>query len=387
MRIAWDLQAVTGPRPTGLGQSVRLLLDAFREYEPGVGFLGLPPNNTNSPLSSVRDRLLWEQLRLPSALRAAIRKPGAEAQPELLYSPALGVPLSCPVPRMAHVHDLIPLRFPQQFSGWAGWYWKKMLPGGWRRCAALTVSNSWLVREVSTHLGYPAERIHVVPYYPDPQLAALADEMQPGWMRRRTPPEPLFLCLGSHELRKNFALAIEALSLLRTRVPAARLRIIGGESAHTAELQDFARRAGVAQQVEFIGYAERRELVRQMLGATALLFVSRYEGYGMPPQEAQSLGLPVVLSDIPCHRAVYDDPARLSHSAPAGRPTAFVDPGDAGALAAEMQALAADAEYWQQLSSAGLLYQQSFSAMETAGALRRAFEQGLAFAAKATSGV
>lgn len=346
--------------------------------------LGLRPNDNDSPLRTVRDRLDWEQRRLPVQLRRLAREAqrNGAAGPELLYSPALGAPWSSPVPVVAHVHDLIPLRFPEQFSGWAGLYWKRLLPATWRRCRTLTVSNSWLVREVSTHLPFPAERIHVVPYLADPQLSQIASRLEPEWRERRLAGrlaapdrEPLFLCLGSQEQRKNFALAIEALSLLRARGIRARLRIIGGETAYSARLKDFARRAGVEDAVEFAGYAEREALVRSMLESSALLFVSRYEGYGMPPQEAQSLGLPVVLSDIPCHRAVYDDPGRRERCGNEHVPPPFVDLGDAEALAQTMQRLLEDVQFRASLAQSGFAYQGTFSAQETAFALRAAFEK------------
>jgi glycosyltransferase involved in cell wall biosynthesis len=85
-------------------------------------------------------------------------------------------------------------------------------------------------------------------------------------------------------------------------------------------LRELAVECNVAPAVEFIGYQERRATVELLLGCTALLFVSHYEGYGMPPQEAQSIGCAAILSDIRCHREVYaeaaDQPAaRAAHSA------------------------------------------------------------------------
>jgi hypothetical protein len=162
MRVAWDLQAITGPRPTGLGVSVNMLLSALRTHALDVDVVELRPNNDNLPSSGVPDRLRWEQLRLPARLRKQQRRRPID----LLYSPALGAPLSSPVPVIAHVHDLIPLLYPQQFAGPSGWYWKELLPYTWRSCPALTVSNESVADDIVRLLRYPRERIHVVPYYP-----------------------------------------------------------------------------------------------------------------------------------------------------------------------------------------------------------------------------
>jgi glycosyltransferase involved in cell wall biosynthesis len=115
--------------------------------------------------------------------------------------------------------------------------------------------------------------------------------------------------------------------------------------------------------------------VELLLKSTALLFVSHYEGYGMPPQEAQSIGCPVILSDIRCHRTVYANPRRLSQLpeelqyAPP-----FIDPNDEHALASEMQRMIDDVDHRARLRAAGIAYSETFSARDTAFALQSAFE-------------
>lgn len=386
MRVAWDLQAVTGPKPTGLGVSVRLLMDAFNRYSPDGSFIGLPPNDRDEALASVPDRVRWEQSLLPWRVRKLQKHYAAAGEPplDLLYCPALGAPVRCVVPVMSHVHDLIALRNPEQFSGWARMYWKRLLPHAWRRTRAITVSNAWLRKEVATRLPYADSRIHIVPYYADPQLVVQADRLAPGWREQRlagTVPlasgldaSPLFLCLGSQEQRKNFGLAIIALGELRLKGLTARLRIVGGQTEYSHTLEALIDKAKVRDQVELLDYQPREELTRSLLEATALLFVSTYEGYGMPPQEAQSLGCPVVLSDIGCHRAVYDDHQRWEQVATERRSLPpFVETGDSSGLAGQMQRLMEDVGWRAELAAAGMEYQRTFSAEQTALALMKAF--------------
>lgn len=352
-------------------------------HPAGAEVLGLRPNDKDQALIGVLDRLRWEQLHLPLRLRALQREARAQGRegPALLYSPALGAPVCSPVPVVAHVHDLIPLREPGQFRGAASWYWRRLLPLSWKRSRLITVSNLSLVDEVEELLGYNRGRIRMVPYYPDPRAAALAAEIQPGYSRPALDaPEGnhLFVCLASHEPRKNLELPIRALGVLRSRGIKARLVCIGGLTAHTKVLADLAARSGVADSVEFPGYLDQRETVRLLLEAAALLFLSRLEGYGMPPQEAQSIGCPVVLSDIPCHRAVYADQKRLAQLADDERqPPLLLDPDDEAGLAAEMERLISDPQYRLELRRAGLAYSATFSAEATAAALHAAFEAAL----------
>jgi len=366
VRVAWDLQAVTGPRPTGLGVSVGFLLDACKRFAQDIEVVGLRPNDRDQPLATVLDRVGWEQFRLPAMLRSVRRQ-----QVKLCYSPALGAPISSPVPVVCHVHDLIPLIYPAQFSGVAGWYWKKLLPYTWKRCAALTVSNSTVLSDLESYLGVPRSNIHVVPYYPDPGLDAIAARLQPSTQFAAV---PVFITLASHEPRKNIELAISALGLLKARGIQARLDCLGGRTAHTASLEDLAKAKGVPGQVHFPGYLSREKIVESMLQAAALLFVSRYEGYGMPPLEAMHVGCPVILSNIACHRQVYGDPERWallpeeSRAAPA-----MLMPDDDRGLADEMQQVIEDSKYRERLASSGKAYSRLFTPQATATALESAF--------------
>jgi glycosyltransferase involved in cell wall biosynthesis len=121
-------------------------------------------------------------------------------------------------------------------------------------------------------------------------------------------------------------------------------------------------------------YVTRGDLFFLLLKAVGLIFVSKLEGYGMPPQEAQALGRPVILSDIPCHRAVYDDPGRWAAVPIELRePPPFVDVNDVQSLASQMQRLLEDSAWRARLAAAGQAYEQTFSAQATGTALHSAF--------------
>lgn len=374
MRIAWDLQAVTGPRPTGFGISVGFMLQAFKDHPQGFEVVGLRPNEANQALKGVGDRLAWEQWRLPNMLRREHR----QSKLGLCYSPALGAPLRSPVPVVAHVNDLIPLLYPQSFAGIAGWYWKKLLPHSWKQCQAITVSNQTVADDLVRLLGYARDRVHIVPFYPDPALAKLAKQLQPGFAEISSgdaPDDPVFITLASLEPRKNIELAIQALGELKSRGTTARLLCIGGLTPHREYLRELAQKHSVAGQVEFTGYLEREQVVSHLLACTALVFVSRYEGYGLPPLEAMGLGTAVVLSEIACHRNVYLDNQRWAEvGAGLSDQPKLVPVDSVGELANEMARLVGDRRYRADLRRSGLAYSATFSPQDTAKGLCQAFQ-------------
>ncbi len=371
------MQAITGPGRTGLGVSVQFMLDALRQHAPDVGIAGLYPNENNAPLSNVPSRIAWEQWRLPRAVNVEHRR----QKLSLLHSPALGAPYHCPLPVVAHVHDLIPVFYPQLFSGWARWYWSKLLPLTWRRCRALTVSNAAVASDLANHLDIPRDRINVVPYYPDPAVVRAAEKV-----RQEPPPVPsseaeslpMFVTLASHEPRKNIELCIEALGRLKRDNIHARLTCIGTHTPHTKTLRQLAWDWHLSERVEFPGYLTREDAVSQLLSSTALIFASRYEGFGMPPLEAQSIGVATVISNIPCHRAVYADRSRWQQVPEELRdPPPIVNPDDVEGLANIMLKLIEDHAYLHRLQQAGLSYSATFSPEATAAALVAAYRQAI----------
>lgn len=87
--------------------------------------------------------------------------------------------------------------------------------------------------------------------------------------------------------------------------------------------------------------------------ATALVSLSRAEGYGLPLVEAMALGTPVIASDIPIFREVGGDAA------------SYVDPGSPADFAAAVQKLRNDA-HWQDVSRRSVARAQEFSWDESA---------------------
>jgi glycosyltransferase involved in cell wall biosynthesis len=102
------------------------------------------------------------------------------------------------------------------------------------------------------------------------------------------------LCVGALCPRKNLGAAVEAFRRARKRVGDLSLALVG-EPTHGWE-SDPARKeiAGAGAAVKLLGYLPRRELASLYAGAAALLYLSHYEGFGLPVLEAMASGAPVV---------------------------------------------------------------------------------------------
>jgi glycosyltransferase-like protein len=117
-------------------------------------------------------------------------------------------------------------------------------------------------------------------------------------------PGPLLLCVGGVEQRKNTLRILEAFGQALAVRPDAELVIAGGASLldHGEYQRDFARRCAdmgpAAASVRLLGVIGDRDMPRLYRLASALVFASVNEGFGLCVLEAMASGVPVVVSAI-----------------------------------------------------------------------------------------
>jgi glycosyltransferase involved in cell wall biosynthesis len=183
------------------------------------------------------------------------------------------------------------------------------------------------------------ERLHLDPEVLRAIPLGLAhDELQPGTVER----EPFLLYPARRWPHKNHERLFEAFALLRRERPELRLVLTGGGNFPDAP-----------NGVEARGLVARAELVSLMQRASALVFPSLYEGFGLPPLEAMACGCPVASSNAAALPEVVGDAARL------------FDPHDPAAIADAVRDVLADPQPWIER---GLAHAAGFSWDDTARA-------------------
>jgi glycosyltransferase involved in cell wall biosynthesis len=143
-----------------------------------------------------------------------------------------------------------------------------------------------------------------------------ADAFLPG--PATAPAEPAFVAIGTVEPRKRYALLLAAMERLWASKRPWGLDIYGGPLAIedpklVARLDDLASDGTL---VRWHRDASDDELRAAILRATAVVFLSRDEGYGLPPLEALRLGVPVIVDDgLPALEATPTDGQIRLHDA------------------------------------------------------------------------
>lgn len=335
--------------PIGLGTyASNLLLALDRRGDEHEYFIYTPTWNDVPTLSS---RFQIRRSRVPERSRAALTLwdltlPAIAAKREPVdlvhYLHAAVPPFSPGCPVAINLLDAIPwvvpgYRLPHPYD----WLERRAVS---RADLLLTLSESARA-DIERAFGVPREKIRVT-YLGSPPL-----DLEPS------PTEPYFLFVGGTEKRKNLGAALEAFK----RIEGFELRVVG---ANTASPVHDAKRDQSG--VQWLGHVSEGELVELYRHATALVFPSRYEGFGLPVLEAMARRTPVIAAD----RSSIPEVARGA--------AILVDPDDVDGLADAMRRLGAEPALRADLIERGAEVVSGFSWDETARATAAAYEELLA---------
>jgi glycosyltransferase involved in cell wall biosynthesis len=222
---------------------------------------------------------------------------------DLLWVPYWAAPLWQPVPVAVTVHDLIPALLPPYRGGWLQQRYTDLVRYTARRSAAVITVSQASARDIVAHLtGSPAS-VHVVYHGPNQQEGGAPDEALLAAVRQKFHlPTRFFLYLGGFDIRKNVATTLAAYRryLARGGDPAVRLVIAGplpaADTPFMPDPQRMAAELDLTGQVQFCGWVSEDEKSALYSLATAFLFPSLYEGFGMMVLEAMAAGAPVITS-------------------------------------------------------------------------------------------
>lgn len=360
MRVALDVSVLLAPR-TGIGEYALQLSQALLT-QPGLElslFDGLDwrtdlpsaPRRGYEPISRIVKNILPGAYRLRRQLMQRRFDRGAQRlRPQVYHQPSLW-PLRFDGPVVMTLHDLTHLHYPATQPRDRLREVERRLPYALQHASRILVDSEFIANEVSRYYGVPGSRIKVAPlgyaarFYPrdENQLRARLASCQLT-MRE------YYLCLGTLEPRKNLDLAITAyLGLpesVRQRMP---LLIVGGRGWRKEQLQRIPQKAQDQGQIRLLGYQDEDGVAELLAGAHALLFPSRYEGFGLPVLEAMASGTPVIASNAGAIPEV------------AGEAALYMNPDDVDGCRSRMLELLDDDTLHATLREQGTRRAQQFS--------------------------
>lgn len=337
MRVAFDLSSTRGQK-TGIGSYTANLLEALRRYVPEVNVLVLDDNAPASLSTPVR---IWrEQIGL---VRLAQR-----VAPDMLHLTGFAAPVRAGFPVVLTVHDLIGILFASHFPPVARFYWSRYLPFTLRFAARIIADSERTRADIVRLTQYPPDQIHVIPPGRDERFRPASDAEISSARAALNLPSRYFLFVGTLEPRKGIDTLIAAYAQIAGELPH-QLIIVGKPGWHWEALKAQTQLVGLEARIRLLNYVEEKYLPAIYTLAEALVFPSRYEGFGLPPLEAMACGTPVIASNSSSLPEVLGEAGLL------------VQPDDVAGFAAAMRRLTAEAALAAHLRERGLARAQMFT--------------------------
>lgn len=363
LRVGFDATSLLD-RPTGVGTFSREVLTglaamgevdvtAFAVSLRGGRRLGsvAPVGATvaNRPVPARLARTLWRRgLRRPSARDLA-------GPVDVVHGPNFVVPPGGGAVEVVTIHDLTALHYPEMCTRdvlqWPGLLRLALARGAWVHAVSGHVAGE--VRDAFPEAG---DRVVAVPngHRSPPEPSPVSDSARGRYLAGG---DRYVLAVGTVEPRKDLALLVKAFDRVAAEDRTLRLVIAGPDGWGAAALTDAIDRCAHRRRVVRLGWVaddDRWGLVR---GASLVVYPSRYEGFGLVPLDAMSVGTPVVATAAGAVPEVVGEGAFL------------VPVGDVDALAGAIASVLTDTMLRDRLIAAGRIRAASFDWGRTVDAI------------------
>ncbi|NND31297.1 MAG: glycosyltransferase family 4 protein [Saprospiraceae bacterium] len=231
----------------------------------------------------LRMRQLWKIPKIVNQLK-----------PDLVIEMAHFGPfnLSEKIKRVTVIHDLTPIKFPHLHPWQSSLAHKFFLRSIIKKADYLIVNSECTRSDIVKLYAKSIYDIHIF-HPPLPSFPVNHAEKK----EVDTLTGPYFLTVGTLEPRKNHPTILKAFEKFCEKNRNFKLLIVGGRGWRNRDFEKLLEKSPVKDMVVLSGYVSRAELARHYKGATAFIFASIYEGFGIPILEAQSFGTPLILSE------------------------------------------------------------------------------------------
>ena len=357
MKIAINA-TILDSTPSGLGVYAASLINAVAKLHEDILIYTSCTDNLNVPLTKVRGvpslvqpargrsghaiRLTWLQTVLPLKLlcdqATVLFCPGAEG---LLF------PL---IPQVMVIHDLHPLHFPR-FWPQQYYYFKYIVPILLKQSEAIIAISESTRRDLQAFYRINPDRIDVI--YPGYDEATYRPG-NPSAVIEKYGLQSYLLYVGNMLPHKNLDRLLNAFAIVAKRFPHQLVIVGRKDPRYYPALERETKKLGLEKKVLFLDYLPVSDLPALYRGADALLLVSLYEGFGLPPLEAMACGTPVVAANIGSLPEVTGDSALL------------VDPLNVPAIADAIETVLKSSDIRTEMRQKGLKQAQRFSWKKTA---------------------
>jgi len=323
MIIGFDAKRAFHNR-TGLGNYSRDLIRILSLFHPQHKYVLYNPKPAKTALFShsacnIVERLpqgrfygyfynLWRQWGIAGDLK--------NDRIELFHGLSAEIPLHLSktgIKSVVTVHDLIFLRYPQFYSPIDAWIYRQKTGYAVKNADMVVAISEQTRKDIMEFYRIDPAKIRVI-YQGCQQVfqQPMEEDTRRNLMARFNLPATFILNVGTIEPRKNLLNIVKAMKHLDTS-----LVVVGSETPYAREVKSYIAGSGLQSKVIFLKGLSSLELAAMYKSAAVFVYMSLFEGFGIPIVEALFSGAPVVTSKGGCFTeaggpaAVYADPENV----------------------------------------------------------------------------
>ncbi|MBR1793046.1 MAG: glycosyltransferase family 4 protein [Bacteroidales bacterium] len=331
---------------TGLGNYSRMVISRFamahREsscilYTPKVDeelegyFKGIANVSTHKPMGLQRWCKAWWRSR---GVVSTIKDDDVDIYHGLSHELPVGLPKD--IRKVVTMHDLVAWRYPQYFSKFDAWMHHRKQTHACKSADVVVAISEQTKRDLIDIMHVPEEKIRVIYQSCDDIFWYPIEEYDKEQMRKKYDlPDNYLICVGTIEERKNQLSVVRAMANMPEEtkmVIVGRLRGSYGDSV-LSEI----RKLGLSNRVIVIDDADFEDFPYLYACSQGLVYMSRFEGFGIPIVEALCCGVPVLTSNCSSMPEAGGDAA------------IYASPDNVDEIATQMKRLVSDQSLREQL--------------------------------------
>lgn len=265
------------------------------------------------------------------------------------------------IPTVVTIHDLIFMRFPLWYKSFDRKIYLKKVKYACHTASKIIAISNHTRTDLINRLQIEPERIEVIyqsisERYYFHSIKEQIDEV----LTKYNLPSKYILTVGTIEPRKNQLAVLKAINRLNLDIPYV---IIGKPTSYKSELIEFINMNRMTDQIYFLHDVPDIDLPALYQQALCMIYLSHYEGFGLPVVEAMASGCPVIASSVSCLPEIGDDAAL------------YCEPEDEQCLVEMLNKITSDEELRKSLSEKGKRRSQFFHPEERVNALMELYQK------------
>lgn len=259
---------------------------------------------------------------------------------DVFYSGDSYMSLRARIPTVLVCHDLAYLHYPDHIPMAALWHYRKYFPKYHHKAERIIAVSESTKQDIIKQYNIDSSKIIVAPNAISGTYHIMHPEEKQIVRKEYTNGKPYFIYLGALHPRKNIVQLIRAFNQFKNTYKTAHQLVLAGRMAwKSSEIQLLIANNPDIYHTGFIDADEKKKILG---GADALVYISLFEGFGIPLIEAMASGIPVITSSVSSMPEVVADAALL------------VDPTDNYAISEAMNSIISQPDLSKDLINKGL---------------------------------